>query len=200
MRKLLYLHGFNSSPQSHKAQLLHGFMQQRGCGDRLIMPQIPEVPGEAVIFLGNLAEQIRQDSELSIAGSSLGGYYATWLAEKYNCPAVLINPSVKPFKTLEACLGENKFYYSNKTWVFDTTHISQLRDIYIPQLSHPENFLVLLQTGDETLDYREAEEKYHDSRLIIEEGGDHAFNGFENHLGHLLNFCLIECMSVNKVE
>jgi len=192
-RKLLYLHGFNSSPQSHKAQVLKSYMTQYGCVEHLLIPQIPEIPEQAISMLTTLAEQIFRHGGLSVAGSSLGGYYATWLAEKYNCPAVLINPAVTPFKTLEACLGENKFYYSNRTWVFDETHIRQLRDIYLPRLMHPENFLVLLQTGDETLNYREAADKYQQSTLLIEDGGEHAFSGFENHITQLLNFCDIEC-------
>ncbi len=192
-RKLLYLHGFNSSPQSHKAQVLKNYMMQHGCAEHILIPQILEIPEQAISMLSILAEKILQHDMLSVAGSSLGGYYATWLAEKYNCPAVLINPSVTPFKTLEASLGENKFYYSNRTWVFDETHIQQLRDIYLPQLMYPENFLVLLQTGDETLDYQEAAEKYQQSTLLIEEGGEHAFSGFEKHITQLLNFCNIQC-------
>lgn len=192
-RQLLYLHGFNSSPQSHKAKLLKQYMHENGCDDQLIIPQIPVVPGEAVQMLTEMAEMISRSHQICVAGSSLGGYYATWLSEEYNCPAVLVNPSVKPFETLEACLGENRFYYSDKTWVFERKHIEQLREIYTTKIRHPQNFLVLLQTGDETLDYRQAVEKYQGSELVIEAGGDHSFTGFENHIRRLLNFCSISC-------
>ena len=192
-RKLLYLHGFNSSPESHKSQLLVAYMTAHGCIDALVSPQIPEVPGEAGKFLRQMVDETLIDQDLSVAGSSLGGYYATWLAETYNLPAVLINPSVKPYETLEACLGENKFYFSDKTWTFDESHIQQLRELDMPVIQHPENFLVLLQTGDETLDYRQAAEKFSHSQCIIEQGGEHAFAGFENHIQRLLNFCRIPC-------
>ncbi len=192
-RKLLYLHGFTSSPQSHKAELLTAYMQQYHCEDLLEIPQIPEVPGDAAAMLERIAESILNDYDLSVAGSSLGGYYATWLAEKYTCPAVLVNPAVKPYETLEVMLGENKFRFSDKIWTFDESHILQFRNLDVPILSHPENFLVLLQTGDEILDYRKATEKYKQSECIIEQGGDHGFMHFENHIKHLLNFCQIAC-------
>ncbi len=192
-RKLLYLHGFNSSPQSHKAQLLRAYMHARGCGNLVNIPQIPEVPEEARRVLEDTAEKILAEYTLSVAGSSLGGYYATWLAEKYQCPAVLINPSVKPYETLEAYLGENKFYFSDKTWTFDRSHIQQLKAMDVVKISHPENYLLLLQTGDETLDYRQAAEKYKNAECVIEQGGDHAFTGFENHIQRLLDFCQLPC-------
>jgi len=192
-RKLLYLHGFNSSPQSLKAEQLAGFMRSNACQDCIEIPQIPEIPGDAQVMLEGIAETILQDSELSLAGSSLGGYYATWLKEKYDCPAVLVNPSVKPYETLEAYLGENKFYFSDKTWTFDQSHIEQLRVMDVPLISSPEKYLVLLQTGDETLDYRQAEKKYKNAQCIIEQGGSHAFSNFENHIQRLLDFCGIEC-------
>lgn len=194
-RKLLYLHGFNSSPQSLKAEQLAGFMKSHACEDCLEIPQIPEIPGDAQVMLETIAENILQDCQLSLAGSSLGGYYATWLAEKYNCPAVLVNPSVRPYETLAAYLGENKFYYSDKTWHFEQSHIEQLRAMDVALISAPENFRVLLQTGDETLDYRQAEEKYKQSQCIIEQGGNHSFTHFDKHIQGLLDFCGIECSS-----
>lgn len=193
MRKLIYLHGFNSSPQSHKAQCLLRYMRQRGCDSQLLLPRIPPQPDKAIAALAELARQTAEAGEFSVAGSSLGGYYATWLAETWHCPAVLINPSVKPFVTLEAYLGENRFYYEDKTWRFEPRHIDQLREIHQPRLHNPQNYLVLLQTGDETLDYREAEEKYREATCIIEAGGSHAFDGFERYLGRLLDFCRMDC-------
>jgi len=192
-RKLLYLHGFNSSPQSLKATQLTDYMQSHACLDCIEIPHISEIPSDAQVMLEALAENILQEFELSVAGSSLGGYYATWLAEKYNCPAVLVNPSVKPYETLEAYLGENTFYFSDKSWTFDESHIQQLRAMDVPLISSPEKYLVLLQTGDETLDYHQAEEKYKEAQCIIEQGGNHAFINFENHIQQLLDFCGIEC-------
>lgn len=190
--RLLYLHGFNSSPQSFKSQALLGFMQAQGISDRLISPQIPCIPLQAANFLDHLVMQERKHSRIVFAGSSLGGYYATWLAEKYSEKAVLVNPSVKPYETLEAYLGENRFYHSDQVWQFDQSHIEQLRELDTPTLADPSRYMVLLQTGDETLDYREAAEKYAACKLIVEQGGDHSFQGFDRYIDALLEFTGVE--------
>ena len=106
--RLLYLHGFKSSPQSYKAQRLMDYMQAKGCDDLLICPQLPVYPEQARLLMEEIVERALTDGNLNIAGSSLGGYYATYLAEKYETNAVLVNPSVKPYETLAAYLGENK--------------------------------------------------------------------------------------------
>ena len=192
-QKLLYLHGFNSSPQSHKAELVRAYMQAHGCAGQLICPHIPHVPGEARSFLEQLVEHELNDAKLSYVGSSLGGYYAIYLAEKYGGRAVLINPSIKPYETLMAHLGENRFYFDEGCWEFNQSHIDQLRAMDVAGIQHPENYLVLLQTGDETLDYRQAAEKFSNSQCIIEQGGDHAFTGLERYLPQLIKFCKIAC-------
>ena len=191
--KLLYLHGFNSSPQSVKAQLVQSYLQQRDCSDLLLCPQIPIVPAQAMKFLERLVEDALSNHHLSFVGSSLGGYYATYLAEKYSGTAVLINPSVKPFETLKACLGENKFYFEDGCWEFDETHIQQLKQLNVDSITEAERYLVLLQTGDETLDYREAETKYKNSHCIVEHGGDHAFVKLERHIPRIMQFSNILC-------
>ena len=189
--KLLYLHGFNSSPDSLKAQLIKQYMVANQCADRLLCPQIPEVPEEARAFLELLVEQHIEDFNLSFVGSSLGGYYATYLAEKYSGTAVLVNPSVKPYETLAQYLGENKFYFEDGSWEFNETHIQQLKSIDTEIITAPERYMVLLQTGDETLDYRQAESKYSNSNCIIEQGGDHGFDRFERHIPKIIEFSKI---------
>ena len=193
MHKLLYLHGFNSSPQSLKAQLIMQYMSDNHCLDQLLCPQIPSVPEEARLFLEQLVEETLENYPLSFAGSSLGGYYATYLAEKYSGSAVLINPSVKPYETLSAHLGENKFYFDEGCWEFDESHIQQLKDMKVEMITKPERYLVLLQTGDETLDYREAELKYKNSQCIIEQGGEHGFTGLERYIAQIMQFSQIQC-------
>ena len=193
MHKLLYLHGFSSSPQSLKAQLISQYMSDNHCLDQLLCPQIPSVPEEARLFLEQLVEETLENYPLSFAGSSLGGYYATYLAEKYSGSAVLINPSVKPYETLSAHLGENKFYFDEGCWEFDESHIQQLEDMKVEKITKPEQYLVLLQTGDEILDYREAELKYKNSQIIIEQGGDHSFVGFERYIPKIMQFGQIQC-------
>jgi len=188
MKKLLYLHGFNSSPQSHKAQLILQCMQDLNRQEALICPQIPVVPEEARLFLEQIVEETLSRHTLAFAGSSLGGYYATYLAEKYSGTAVLINPSVKPYETLSAYLGENKFYFDDGCWEFNESHIEQLKAMDTDQIADVQRYFVLLQTGDETLDYHQAESKYTGSRCIIEQGGDHAFVGLERHLKQIMQF------------
>lgn len=189
MNKILYIHGFNSSPESHKARLLHEYMKRSGLSDYIEIPEIPPVSADAIVLLQRHAEAIKKEQGLSLVGSSLGGFYATWLAEKYGCPAVLINPAVKPHKLLKKYLGENTNYYTAKNWVLDETHIELFRQLYIEKITRPQRYLLLLQTGDETLDYREAVEKYADCPCIIEQGGSHEFNGFERYLDKILSFC-----------
>jgi hypothetical protein len=189
MNKILYLHGFNSSPESHKARLLCDYMQRRGVGDYIDIPKIPPLPAAAMELLQQHADAISGKHALSLVGSSLGGFYATWLAEKYNCPAVLINPAVRPDQLLMKYLGENKNYYTEENWVLDRNHIAQFRDLYIEKVTQPERYLILLQTGDDTLDYRQALQQYAGCSFIVEQGGSHEFSGFERHLDKILSFC-----------
>jgi len=175
--KLLYLHGFNSSPQSLKAQLISQYMSDNHCLDQLLCPQIPTVPEEARFFLEQLVEETLENSPLSFAGSSLGGYYATYLAEKYSGSAVLINPSAKPYETLSAHLGENKFYFDEGCWEFDESHIQQLKEMKVENITEPERYLIL----------------YKNSQCIIEQGGDHAFAGFERYIAQIMQFSQIQC-------
>ena len=191
MHKLLYLHGFNSSPQSHKARLLYDYMQHSGLGDRIEIPEIPPLPTDAIQVLQQHADTIAKDHELSLAGSSLGGFYATWLAEKYHCPAVLINPAVRPHELLQKYLGENSNYYTAEKWILDQSHIEYFRQLFVDEITEPERYLLLLQTGDETLDYREAVSRYSDCPAIIEQGGSHEFSGFDRYMDKILSFCKV---------
>lgn len=191
MNKLLYLHGFNSSPESHKARVLHRYMERRDIGDRIVIPAIPAVPAKAIDLLQQTAEDLLESGGLSLAGSSLGGFYATWLAERYRCPAVLINPAVKPHELLKDYLGENTNFYTDETWILDHSHIEQFRRFYIERITIPERYLLLLQTGDQTLDYRDAVHKYAGCEVIVEQGGSHEFTGFERYLDRILSFCKV---------
>jgi predicted esterase YcpF (UPF0227 family) len=187
--RILYLHGFNSSPESYKAKLLKVYMRRYDLSDYIEIPRIPTIPVDAIELLRGQAELIIRDTGLSLVGSSLGGFYATWLAEKYHCPAVLINPAVKPHELLEQYLGNNINYYTAESWVLNESHIRQFSELYIEKITQPQRYLLMLQTGDQTLDYREAKEKYADCPCIIEQGGTHEFAGFERYLAKILSFC-----------
>lgn len=186
---ILYLHGFNSSSLSWKAQALLGFMQKHELEHAVTVADIPAKPSEASHYLLTLAQKLVQDYEVSFVGSSLGGFYATWLAEQFNCKAVLINPAVKPHERLQEYLGENKKYHSDETWEFTEADLLALQSMCVDTVNIAANYLVLLQTGDETLDYRQAESFYAGTNLEIEQGGDHAFQGFDSHLHQILGFC-----------
>lgn len=190
---LVYLHGFNSSPASHKARLLHQYIRNEfgdaAVDQRLITPEIPPVPDDAVELLAGLVEDLQQQHSVALAGSSLGGFYATWLAERFNCRAVLINPAVRPHALLEKYLGENINYYTSEHWILNQEHIQQFRELDVERITDPERYLLLAQKGDETLDYRQAIDKYRDCPSLVEEGGNHSFVGFEQHIGRILAFC-----------
>lgn len=187
--QLIYLHGFNSSPQSHKAKILQATMQAKGLNQYLQVPEIPPVPNEAIAMLVDCVENVQTSYSVAFAGSSLGGFYATWLAQRFGGKAVLINPAVRPHVLLEKYLGENVNYYTSERWVLNETHIQQFRALDVESVTQPERYLVKLQMGDETLDYRLAANKYADCHVEIEEGGDHSFVNFEQHIDSLLDFC-----------
>lgn len=165
------------------------YMHDAGLDDYIEIPDVPPVPEEAINLLNQRATIINNDYGLSVVGSSLGGFYATWLAEKFGCPAVLVNPAVRPHLLLAKYLGENVNYHTSEKWVFDETHIEQLRNLDVNQITQPERYLLMVQTGDETLDYRDAVNKYAGCPSIVEQGGDHAFTGFERYLDKILAFC-----------
>ena len=157
--------------------------------DQLIIPEIPPVPAEAMAMLVAVFEENQKKGDVAVAGSSLGGFYSTCLAERFGCKAVLINPAVRPHLLLKKYLGENTNYNTAETWVLNESHIEQLREMDVEAITRPERYLLMLQKGDETLDYRQALEKYKDCPLVLEEGGDHSFLGFENHIEQILKFC-----------
>jgi len=166
-------------------------MQAKGLDQYLQVPEIPPVPAKAIEMLVACVERAQTSHTVAFAGSSLGGFYATWLAERFGGKAVLINPAVRPHILLEKYLGENVNYYTSEKWVLNETHIQQFRDLDVEKITQPERYLVKLQTGDETLDYQLAVDKYADCHVEIEAGGDHSFVDFGQHIPGLLDFCEI---------
>ena len=183
---ILYLHGFRSSPAAEKSQLLAATLNARGQGERFFCPALSPVPEQAIAQ----AEVIiaTYSGPLTIVGSSLGGFYATWLAEKYALRAALINPAVVAPLALESYIGEQTNLYTGERFVFTNEHIDQLRALEVPRI-HPERYLLLVETGDEVLDYRDAVARYAGCRQEILPGGDHSFTRFAAWLPQLLEFC-----------
>ena len=184
----IYIHGFNSSPDSFKANCFNEFIRQKHPEDQFICPKLSDLPDKAVKTVSQLIKQKSSYSEVSLIGSSLGGFYATWFAEQYHLKAVLINPAVNPQVLLLDYLGKNKNFYTGEEYEFTPQHIKQLDKVSVNRIKAPEHLMVLIQTGDEVLDYKLAQEKYTDSVLIVEEGGDHSFQHFEKHCESIYQF------------
>ena len=183
---IIYIHGFNSSPQSHKAQLFKHWMDATHPDITLHIPALKPYPLETIAQLEELAN-LNQDNT-GFIGSSLGGFYAVHLAEKFNAPAVLINPSVKPFETLSRYLGENENFHTQERYVLLQQHVDDLCSLFVQQPSNPKKLLLLTQTGDETINFREGTAHFHTSPAIIEYGGDHSFQNAERHFPLMLQF------------
>jgi uncharacterized protein len=184
---IIYIHGFNSSPASEKAQQFSKYCRESDKFD-IAVPELSHDPLTAITQLEALFQETDEKPKL-LVGSSLGGYYATWLAEKYQCKAALVNPAISPVKTLgEEFLGPQKNLYSGLEYEFTRDHALYLDTLDINPLQYPENYLLLVQTGDEVLDYRLAIERYKNSTQIAQKGGNHRFEQFESMFEPMLEF------------
>lgn len=184
---IIYIHGFNSSPASEKAQQMIAACRQRG-DFSLAVPALSHDPEQALQELENLVSEAGGNIH-ALVGSSLGGYYATWLGEKYGCRAALVNPAVSPVKNLDdSFLGMQKNLYTGEEYEFTRDHAQFLDTLDLHPLAHPENYLLLVQTGDEVLDYRHAVERYAGSVQVAQEGGSHRFEEFARVIPAILEF------------
>ncbi len=184
---LLYLHGFNSSPASWKAQALARFIDAHALAIDYRVPRLPFVPADAMSALVAEVESLAMDRRVVLVGSSMGGFYASCLAERFALRAVLINPAVHPHKLLRDYLGENRNFHDGLVQNLDEQHISQLRALERP-LRQAGAYWVLVQTGDETLDYRLATARYRAHRMTIAPGGSHGFDDFEQFIPAILAY------------
>ena len=180
---IAYLHGFNSSARSHKAQLLERFMQEQGLGAEYACPDLPPLAADAM----RVIEQLPLDRRTCLVGSSLGGYYATWLAEKHRCRAVLVNPAIDPHLGLRAYLGAQKNLHTGEPYQLTEAHLQDWQKLYVPSVT-PARYLLLVETGDEVLDYQRAVERYAGAEQVVVEGGDHSLQSFPRHLARILEF------------
>ena len=184
---VLYIHGFNSSPKSFKAQLLDARIASNGEGLEFRCPALPHLPVEAIGLLEETLEG-KSKNEAILVGSSLGGFYATHLTEKHGYRSILINPAINPHVGLKAYLGAQRNLYTHEEYTFTREHLNQLEQLYIEQLERHENYLLMHTMGDELLDWRIAAKKYHKSQRLIIQGSDHGFAEFKDYLDVVMNF------------
>lgn len=183
---LIYIHGFNSSPASHKAQVLTEYFRQHN-STAFIAPTLHHRPALAIAELERLINE-STPAEVTLVGSSLGGFYANWLVEKYGCKAILINPAVAANKLLLDYLGAQTNMATGEEYILTTEHLTELSAFAVDEIEDASRYLLLVQTGDEVLDYRDAVKKYHASRQIVIPGGDHGFNDFASFIPVIMEF------------
>ncbi|MDD2383426.1 MAG: esterase [Sulfurospirillaceae bacterium] len=182
---ILYIHGFGSSGEASKAKALRYFCHQKQI--RFIAPSLPSIPDLAIKTLSELIESYQENEPVSLIGSSLGGYYALYLSDKYNLKAALINPAVNAPETLHQALGHGINYYDNSSYEWNESHLDMLVNYEIEE-PEEETILLLLQKGDEVLDYEEACDALPNAQTILEEGGNHSFEGIERHFETIVAF------------
>jgi predicted esterase YcpF (UPF0227 family) len=191
LRTIVYLHGFISAPGSKKATMLRDYVVSCVTGIRLVVPALHHRPARAI-------EQVREScdgidtADLTLVGSSLGGFYATVMAERLGCRAALVNPAVHPHRHFERYLGPQKNLYTGEDFVLTQEHVDELRAMDPPRVSKPERYWVFLETGDEVLDYREAVAYYAGACQTVIQGGDHALVSFPEHIPDLVDWALTQ--------
>ncbi|PUE11507.1 esterase [Limnohabitans sp. T6-5] len=185
---LLYLHGFRSSPQSVKARQMAALVAAQHPHVSWWCPQLPASPRQAIkMLLSGLADWPLASTALM--GSSLGGFYATWLAHHLGCPAVLINPAVHPSRDLAGYIGEHPAWHDpSQSIFFDAAYVQELADLETQPQSSPVDTLAVIAQGDEVLDWREMLAAHQGGRVRLIEGGDHALSDFDEHLPEILEF------------
>ena len=185
---LVYLHGFRSSPQSFKARLLAERMAVLARGNEYACPQLPAEPRAAI----ELARTIAASADLAtlaLVGSSLGGYYATWLAEQLGCRAILLNPALRPFEKLASQVGAQTAYHpGGADFEFKSEYLGQLRELHVPAITRPERYLLVAATGDELLDWREMTAGFPGACHKVISGSDHGLSDFAEYMDEVLAF------------
>jgi predicted esterase YcpF (UPF0227 family) len=186
---LLYIHGFNSSALSFKAGVLRKRMVEARRSGEFLCPELPDAPDQAITLLDGLITKHGQQ-RVALVGSSLGGFYATWLSERRSVPAVLVNPAVRPYELLSGYLGRQTNLYTGAQYDFTERHLGELLKLETDRIT-PDRYLLMVRTGDEVLNYRDAVERYRGCEQLVIPGGDHGFGDFERYVDIVLAFCAV---------
>lgn len=184
---LIYLHGFLSSPLSAKATLTRDWLAAQRLPIAFEVPTLGDLPEQALTVAARAVETALQRGPVGLIGSSMGGYFATLLAERFDLRAVLVNPSARPHRRIDRYFGLNTNPYTGAQFVLDVSHARWLEQ-QLPATIDPARYWLLTQMGDEVLDYREAVEFYAGCRQTVEPGGNHQFPGFERYLPEIVEF------------
>ena len=184
---ILYLHGFRSSPRSTKARQLEARLAARGLADRWCCPQLPVSPRAAAAVIEATVAGV---APLAVIGSSLGGYYATWIAERTDARVVLLNPAVHPDRDLARYLGSQTVYHSDETVDVRPEVLDELVALRAGAITRPERYLLVAATGDEVLDWREMTARYPQATQRIIDGSDHGLSDFADHIDDVIDFAL----------
>lgn len=185
---LLYLHGFRSSPRSTKAQKVAARVRERHPQVQWWCPQLPASPRLAVdMVMQGIAAW--PHGSMAVVGSSLGGFYATFVAEAAGCRAVLLNPAIDPARDLARYEGEQTAWHDpNERFVFEPRFVDELRALECGPVAHPQNYFAVIAKGDEVLDWREMTGRYPGVKVKLLEGGDHALSDFDQHIDEVFAF------------
>ncbi|MDF1484789.1 esterase [Ramlibacter sp. H39-3-26] len=185
---LLYLHGFRSSPQSMKARKMAARVARDHPGVQWWCPQLPPSP-RAAIDLVQAGIAGWPHERMAVVGSSLGGFYATWVAAHTGCRAVLLNPAVDPARDLRSHIGEQTAWHDpNERFFFLPEYVDELRALECPGQPPPQQVFAIVAKGDEVLDWREMTARYPGARIALLEGGDHAISDFDAHIDAVMRF------------
>ena len=184
---IVYAHGFRSSSRSRKATQLRAYLRDHHPEIDFVAPDLSFRPSLAVAQMQSACAGIAAD-QLTVVGSSLGGFYAVVLAEQLGCRAVLLNPSIRPFETLAKHLGEQTNMYTGEKFAFDATHVAELQAMFVPAISRPERYLLMVEMGDELLDHRQTIAYCAGARQIVIAGGDHELKSFPSHVSEVVEF------------
>jgi predicted esterase YcpF (UPF0227 family) len=185
---LLYLHGFRSSPQSTKARQVAARVQREHPAVTWWCPQLPPSPRAAMQWVMEAIAPWPVD-RMAVIGSSLGGFYATYVAQQKACKAVLLNPAVHPARDLSRYIGEQTAWHDpSERFYFEPGFVDELRDLEAGALRQPDKFFAVIAKGDEVLDWREMTSRYPGARIKLLEAGDHALSGFERHIDEVFAF------------
>jgi predicted esterase YcpF (UPF0227 family) len=187
LKTIVYLHGFVSSPQSKKAVMLGDYLKNIVSGVDYRVPALTDRPGRAVEQAREACAGVAAE-DLTIVGSSLGGFYATVSAERLGCRAALLNPAVRPHLHFDRHLGPQRNLYTGEEFVLGREHIDELRDLAPREISRPERYWLFVETGDVVLDYREAVAFYRGALQTVVRGGDHTLASFPEHVPELVEW------------